>query len=97
MGYFAYIPNMECNHAVISMNHTVDGCIRYNGSDISFCNDFGYIEKDWGKSFPSRYVWVQANHFPRPGDSIMLSIASIPMLLFTFKGFIANFLCGGVE
>ncbi|MCK7537696.1 MAG: tocopherol cyclase family protein [Marinilabiliales bacterium] len=28
-----------------------------------FSGGRGYIEKDWGHSFPSAYVWMQSNHF----------------------------------
>ena len=31
MGYFAYIPKMECYHGIISMNHRIDGMLKING------------------------------------------------------------------
>jgi hypothetical protein len=97
MGFFAYFPKMECKHGIVSMDHTVSGEVRYNGETYSFCDDRGYIEKDWGTSFPRRYVWIQANHFARAGDSLMLSTAEIPFLGRTFTGLIANLVHGGRE
>ena len=47
MGYFAYIPKMECYHGIVSMNHMVNGVIRINDVDIDFNNGKGYVEKDW--------------------------------------------------
>jgi len=57
MGPFSYIPFMECNHAIISMQNTINGFTNINGETIQFSNDEGYIEKDWGCSFPKAYIW----------------------------------------
>lgn len=97
MGPFSYIPNMECNHGVISMGHSVNGQLTVNGQSWQFTNDRGYMEKDWGTSFPKRYLWVQANHFDDPTVSFMASVARIPFLGFTFNGVIANLIVEGKE
>lgn len=97
MGPFAYIPNMECNHGVISMDHSVNGQLTVNQRLWTFGNDRGYIEKDWGTSFPKRYLWVQANHFNDATVSFMASVARIPFLGFTFNGVIANLIVEGKE
>lgn len=97
MGYFAYIPNMKCNHGIVSMDHSVEGVLNYNKESLSFNNDRGYIEKDWGNSFPDRYIWMQGNHFDQNGDSFMCSIASIPMMGTSFVGLIANLVTDGKE
>ena len=46
----------------------------------------GYIEKDWGKSFPAGYLWMHSNHFSHPTTSIMASIALIPWIRGEFRG-----------
>lgn len=97
MGYFAYIPTMKCNHGIVSMDHSVDGVLKCNEESISFNEDRGYIEKDWGSSFPERYIWMQGNHFERKGDSFMCSIASVPFIGTSFIGLIANLLVDGRE
>ena len=97
MGPFTYIPNMECNNGVISMKHDVSGELMINGQSWSFHQDRGYLEKDWGTSFPKRYLWVQANHFDDPSVSFMASIADIPMMGLTFSGLIANLIIDGKE
>ncbi len=89
MGPFSYVPFMECNHAILSMKNKADGLIKFNNQEILFNNDNGYIEKDWGVSFPSSYIWCQGNNFKNPSSSFMLSIADIPFKLFNFKGLIA--------
>lgn len=97
MGPFSYIPFMECNHAIISMQNTINGFININNETINFNNDKGYIEKDWGCSFPKSYIWCQGNNFKKTNASFMISIADIPLKLFTFKGFICVLLIDGKE
>lgn len=88
MGPFSYIPFMECNHAILSMKNNINGFININNSNIKFNNDNGYIEKDWGTSFPKSYIWCQGNSFKKSNASFMCSIADIPFKLFDFKGLI---------
>lgn len=88
MGPFSYIPFMECNHAILCMKSNASGYITLNSQDIKFKNDIGYIEKDWGCSFPKKYIWCQANNFNISNASFMLSIANIPFKFFEFRGLI---------
>lgn len=97
MGPFSYIPFMECNHAIISMQNTINGCININDETIYFNNNKGYIEKDWGCSFPKSYIWCQGNNFQKTNASFMFSIADIPFKLFTFKGLICVLLIDNKE
>ena len=88
MGPFSYVPFMECNHAILSMKNNATGIIKINNRKIEFNNDNGYIEKDWGCSFPKSYIWCQGNNFKNSNASFMLSIADIPFKLFNFRGII---------
>lgn len=91
MGPYAFAPFMECYHGIVSMDHQIDGRLKVSNQDVDFSGGRGYIEKDWGKSFPSAYVWMQSNHFESPGISLKLSVANIPWLRSSFTGFIAGF------
>ena len=97
MGPFSYIPFMECNHAILNMKTTADGEININSDKIVFDNDTGYIEKDWGSSFPKSYIWCQGNNFQNSNASFMLSIADIPFKAFNFRGIICDFLIDNNE
>lgn len=90
MGPFAFVPFMECYHGVVSMNHSLGGALVIGGKHIDFSGGRGYIEKDWGHSFPSAYIWMQSNHFAAPGISFKASVAKIPWLGSSFTGFIAG-------
>ncbi len=90
MGPYAFVPFMECYHGIVSMDHSVGGELTYNNRTISFHRGRGYIEKDWGSSFPSAYFWLQSNHFSWPGISVKASVAKIPWLSGSFVGFICG-------
>lgn len=97
MGPFSYIPFMECNHAILSMKCNITGYININNKKISFNNGIGYIEKDYGCSFPNKYIWIQGNNFDNENVSFMCSIANIPFLLFNFRGLICSLIIDGCE
>ena len=90
MGPYSFVPFMECYHGILSMNHRIDGQLTVLGETIDFTNGRGYIEKDWGRSFPSAYTWLQTNHFTQSGISLKASVAKIPWLGSSFVGFIAG-------
>lgn len=90
MGPYSFAPFMECYHGILSMNHTIEGIITIQGEAIDFTGGRGYMEKDWGHSFPDAYFWMQSNHFSNPNISLKCSIANIPWMGYTFVGFIAG-------
>ncbi len=97
MGPFSYIPYMECNHAILSMKNNISGYIDINNKEINFNNSNGYIEKDWGYSFPKSYIWCQGNNFQKSNASFMLSIADIPLKFVDFRGIICALIIGNQE
>jgi hypothetical protein len=88
MGWYAFVPFMECFHGVLSLDHKLSGQLNTGGEVISFDEGRGYIEKDWGKSFPEAYIWLQCNHFNQTRISLSASIAKIPWITGAFRGFI---------
>ena len=92
MGPFGFLSFMECYHGVVHVNHQLSGSLIIDNEPQDFISGSGYIEKDWGTSFPDSWVWTQCNHFTEPNVSFMLSYAHIPFLGRSFNGLIA-FLC----
>ena len=88
MGWYYKVPFMECYHGLVSLNHDLYGEIKTNNRNFRFDGGIGYIEKDWGKSMPSSWIWIQTNSFKNSNSSFMLSIAKIPWLGFSFTGFL---------
>lgn len=89
MGWYSFIPFMECKHGVVSTYHKLNGGIRVGDSFIDFDGGSGYIEKDWGSSFPESWSWVHCNTFNSTNSSFMFSVAKIPWLGSYFIGFIS--------
>ena len=86
MGPYAFVPFMECYHGVVSFAHGLAGTLSMGDRTWDLTGGKGYIEKDWGKSFPAGYLWMHSNHFDHPGTSIMASIALVPWLRGIFRG-----------
>ncbi len=90
MGPFSFVPFMQCYHGILSMNHRIEGTLTIDDEPINFTGGKGYMEKDWGRSFPSGYIWMQTNHFSEDGISLKSSVANIPWMGTSFVGFIAG-------
>jgi tocopherol cyclase len=90
MGWYSWVPFMECYHGVLSLDHGLHGRFTVNGHEIDWTGGRGYVEKDWGMSFPSAWVWMQSNHFAQPGTSLTASVAIIPWLVRSFRGMIVG-------
>lgn len=89
MGYYSFIPFMECYHGIVNIHHEIKGILNINSHQIDFTGGYGYIEKDWGSSFPESWIWMQSNHFNYEQVSFMFSIAKIPWFSTSFIGFIS--------
>ena len=89
MGWYSFVPYMECKHGIVSVNHDLNGRISIGGNSIDFSDGKGYIEKDWGTSFPEAWIWIQSNNFSSHNTSFSFSVAKIPWLGKFFMGFIS--------
>lgn len=91
MGWYAWVPLMECYHGVLSLDHRIYGTLEIDGQVVDFEDGRGYIEKDWGRSFPQAWIWMQTNHFNTVETSLTGSVAIIPWVRQAFPGFIVGF------
>lgn len=91
MGWYAIVPFMECYHGIVSFGHGLDGALLREGEHLRFDRGRGYIEKDWGRAFPAGYVWMHSNHLSaKPDACLIASVALIPWVRTTFRGFIVG-------
>jgi hypothetical protein len=95
MGWYSFVPFMECKHGVVSVTHRIDGTLTVDNEHLDFSGGKGYIEKDWGKSFPESWIWLQSNNFTNSDACVMMSIAKIPWLGSFFTGFLGFLYFGG--
>jgi hypothetical protein len=95
MGWYSFVPSMECFHGIVSAHHDVVGAMSFDGRSMDFDGGEGYAEKDWGISFPECWVWMQANSFPDRQTSVMFSVAKIPWRGRFFMGFLCFMFHGG--
>ena len=86
MGWYAWVPTMECYHGVVSHDHELAGWVDLGAGRIDLSGGRGYVEKDWGTAFPAGYVWMQSNHFDDVGVSLVASTALVPWRRSTFRG-----------
>ena len=52
MGWFGWLPIMECYHGVVSLDHAIEGQITMDGNAINLTGGRGYMEKTGGAPFP---------------------------------------------
>ena len=91
MGWYSFVPFMQCYHGVVSMDHALKGQLQIDGQSVDFTGGRGYLEKDWGRSFPNAWIWLQTNHWDTPtASSLMVSVGHIPWLGSHFVGFLGG-------
>ncbi|MGB3801322.1 MAG: tocopherol cyclase family protein [Lewinella sp.] len=97
MGWYGFVPGMQCYHGLVSMHHRMQGTINLRGCPVDPTSAVGYTEKDWGSGFPDAWIWGQSNHLSGTDApaSLMFSVASIPWLGNSFRGFLCTLLLEG--
>lgn len=94
MGPFEHLP-LPCFHEVLSLSHSLRGRLSVSGQIWDFTGGTGYLEKDWGTSFPDSYLWLQCGWKETPASpvcsaaphaggrssrsSVMLTVASLDL------------------
>ncbi|MCF6332197.1 MAG: tocopherol cyclase family protein [Draconibacterium sp.] len=88
MGWYSFVPFMECKHGIGSVFHDLNGDVTIDNKRVNFSDGTGYIEKDWGTSFPESWIWLHCNTFNKGRNSFTFSVAKIPWLGSFFMGHI---------
>lgn len=95
MGPFHFLP-LQCHHEVISMKHSLMGQFLIRERLLDLNGGIGYIEGDFGHSFPKEYMWLHCNNFTSD-LSIMVAIAHVPICFTSFEGCICAIIYNGIE
>lgn len=88
MGFYNYLGFMQCYSQVCAIDGEISGELFINGKRLDFTGGKLYVEKNWGRSFPNSYIWVQGNSFENEEGSVTCSIGSIPLPFRSFTGFL---------
>lgn len=83
MGFLSFVPKVECKHDVLTIDAEINGSFKIKENEFTFHNGKGYVEKNWGRSFPNEYLWVHANQFKDNDISLQFAIAKPKWLLFS--------------
>jgi hypothetical protein len=93
MGFLSFIPKVECKHDIITVEAEVTGSVEFQNRTILFDKSRGYIEKNWGYSFPKKYLWLHANQFKNDQLSLQFAMAKPKWLIFrpqVYIGYLMN-------
>ena len=96
MGFYNFIPNMQCYSQVCVMDMDLEGHLNIDGKETDFNQGKGYIEKNWGRAFPYSWIWIQSNNFSHDKTSLSCSLAHIPFSFFSFRGFLIGLYVDGI-
>lgn len=97
MGYAYYLPNIPCYHSVLNFDYKVRGEIKYQQNTYRFDNAMGYMEKNWGTSFPEKYFWLHALEPNNPNVSLLFSQAEIKWMGKSFIKHVGHLRLNGDE
>ncbi len=81
MGYLSKYP-LECFQEVVILDGYATGTI-----DNKPVKGKIYMEKTYGRKFPSKWIWIQSNHH-LDNDALSFSVGKIPMFGFKVRGFL---------
>jgi len=86
------------HHEILSLTHGVSGSADLK-RPVDFTGASGFIEKHWGRSTPSSWIWIQSQDFPleKKGTAFYLRLARIPGFRGPFTGCIVVLRNGGKE
>jgi tocopherol cyclase len=71
MGALSYLPVFEPGWQILMAHGWANGWVLWQGQRYDLIHAPAYAEKNWGRSFPQRWFWLQCNAFAdRPHLSI---------------------------
>lgn len=85
MGILRFFPT-PCNHGILSMEQNLSGKLVFNETEYDFAGGKGYLETDFGHSFPKTYLWSQCNWFEDADCQISMAAVALPIGRHTVMG-----------
>ncbi len=72
-GWMSFLPIFEPGWQILIAHGRATGWIEWNGDRYHFNNAPAYSEKNWGRSFPEKWFWIQCNSFDSEPDLTLTS------------------------
>jgi tocopherol cyclase len=70
-GWLSYFPIFEPGWQILLSHGIAKGWIEWKGKRYEFDNAVAYGEKNWGRSFPQKWFWLNCNSFDNQPDLAM--------------------------
>ncbi|NJM88715.1 MAG: tocopherol cyclase [Hydrococcus sp. RU_2_2] len=67
-GLLSFLPIFEPGWQILMAHGLATGWIDWNGDRYEFSNAPAYSEKNWGRSFPQKWFWINCNSFINEPD-----------------------------
>lgn len=67
-GWLSFLPIFEPGWQILMAHGLATGWIEWNSQRYEFSNAPAYGEKNWGRSFPQKWFWVNCNSFTDQPD-----------------------------
>ncbi|MGF1481246.1 MAG: tocopherol cyclase family protein [Cyanophyceae cyanobacterium] len=67
-GWLSYLPIFEPGWQILMAHGLATGWIDWNGKRHKFTDAPAYKEKNWGRSFPQKWFWLNCNSFTDTSD-----------------------------
>jgi tocopherol cyclase len=67
-GWLSALPIFEPGWQILMATGWATGWIEWQGDRYEFTNAPTYSEKNWGRSFPEKWFWLNCNHFDDTPD-----------------------------
>ncbi len=88
MGFFRHLP-LECYQEVVYHEAAVQGVLE-TADEEKTLTARSYMEKTYGKSFPTEWFWLQTNTFAAEGIALSMAGGFVPFKGFRIFGFFAH-------
>ncbi len=72
-GWLSLLPIFEPGWQVLMAHGLATGWIEWQGQRSEFSNAPAYSEKNWGRSFPEKWFWINCNSF---SDTVGLAVTA---------------------
>ncbi|MEA5535984.1 tocopherol cyclase family protein [Crocosphaera sp. XPORK-15E] len=76
-GWLSFLPIFDPGWQVLMAHGYANGWIDWNGKIYDFTRAPAYSEKNWGRSFPIKWFWINCNSFLEESELTLTAVGGI--------------------